>query len=115
LAPYPPYTENRQQHGASNPDAGFAHNPTFKLRRGLEHEGCGFVARGNKFVHLDDYALARRLPDQQLDTRWRQVLDGFLPAVFPAMKDLPGPPLSYLDAVAERMGHGPYLSRRPPP
>ena len=65
------------------------------LRRGLEREGCGFVARGNKFVQLDDYALAQRLLDRQLDTRWEPMLDGLLQAVFPAMHDIVGPRLSY--------------------
>lgn len=65
------------------------------LHRGLAREGCSFVARGNKFVQLDDYALAQRLLDQQLDTRWEQMLDGFLPAVFPSMEDIVGPRLAY--------------------
>lgn len=65
------------------------------LRRGLEARGCGFVAKGNKFVHIDDYALAQSLLDAQLDTPWVALLNGFLPAVFPAMRPILGPHLSY--------------------
>lgn len=65
------------------------------LRRSLQAQGCGFQAQGNKFLHIDDYALAQRLLDGQLDTRWEPMLDGFLPAVFPAMKEILGPHLSY--------------------
>ncbi len=65
------------------------------LRRGLEGHGCDFMAKGNKFLHIGDYTLAQRLLDEQLDTRWEQMLDGFLPAVFPAMKGILGPHLSY--------------------
>lgn len=65
------------------------------LRRGLEREGVGFVARGNKFAHIDDYALAQTLLDRQLDTRWEPMLGGFLPGVFPARQAILGPRLSY--------------------
>lgn len=65
------------------------------LRRSLEREHCDFIAKGNKFVHIDDYGKAQRILDRQLDTRWNQILDGFLPKVFPAMKKILGPYLSY--------------------
>ena len=65
------------------------------LRRSLEREHCDFVAKGNKFLHIGDYVLAQRLLDQQLDTRWEPMLSGFLPTVFPAMKEILGPHLSY--------------------
>lgn len=73
----------------------FAMNGREWLRRSLEKEGCAFIAKGNKFVHIDDYALAQRLLDKQLDARWDKVLSDFLPAVFPAMKSVLGPHLSY--------------------
>jgi hypothetical protein len=65
------------------------------LRRSLEHKGVDFVSRGNKFVHVDDYELAQRLLDRQLDTRWERMLDRFLSDVFPARQAILGPHLSY--------------------
>jgi len=65
------------------------------LRRSLEQEGVDFVARGNKFVHIDDYALAQGLLDHQLDTRWEPMLGKFLATVFPAKRAILGPHLSY--------------------
>jgi hypothetical protein len=65
------------------------------LRRGLEKAGADFVARGNKFVHIDDYGRAQRLLDRQLDTRWEHVLEGFLADAFPAKEVVLGPHLSY--------------------
>jgi len=65
------------------------------LRRGLERERCDFVAKRNKFLHIADYAMAQRLLDRQLKTRWERMLNGFLPAVFPAMTDILGPRYSY--------------------
>jgi len=65
------------------------------LRRDLEREGCDFVAKGNKFLHIDDYDQAQRLLDRQLETRWDRMLNGFRSTVFPAMKGILGPHLSY--------------------
>jgi hypothetical protein len=65
------------------------------LRRSLEKAGMDFVARANKFVHIDDYGRAQRLLDRQLDTRWERMLAGFLTDVFPARKTILGPHLSY--------------------
>ena len=65
------------------------------LRRSLEQEGVDFVVRGNKFFHIDDYALAQRLLERQLDTRWESMLGGFLTDVFPARQSILGPHLSY--------------------
>lgn len=65
------------------------------LRRSLEREGVGFLAKGNKFLHIADYQQAQHLLDQQLDTRFAELLKGFLPAVFPMMEDILGPYLSY--------------------
>ena len=65
------------------------------LRRCLEQAGVDFVARGNKFVHIGDYACAQRLLDRQLDTRWEPLLNGFLADVFPARQAIVGPHLSY--------------------
>lgn len=65
------------------------------LRRSLERAGRDFLARGNKFVYIDDYDRAQRLLDRQLDTRWDHMLDGFLADVFPAKEAILGPGLSY--------------------
>ena len=65
------------------------------LRRSLEKAGMDFVARGNKFVHIDNYDRAQRLLDRQLDTRWERMLKGFLADAFPAQQAILGPHLSY--------------------
>ena len=65
------------------------------LRRGLEREGIEFIAQGNKFLHLADYQKAQQLLDEQLDTRFTGLLDGFVQRIFPGMQDILGPHLSY--------------------
>lgn len=65
------------------------------LRRQLEHENIDFFAKGNKFLDISDYEKAQKLLDSQLDTRWTEMLNGFLPTVFPAMEKILGPHLSY--------------------
>lgn len=65
------------------------------LRRSLEKAGADFVARGNKFVHIDDYGRAQRLLDRQLDTRWERMLEGFVADAFPVQEAILGPHLSY--------------------
>ena len=56
------------------------------LRRMLDQEGVPYILQGNKFLHIEDYEIAQRLLDTQLDTRWESLLTGFLPDVFPAME-----------------------------
>ena len=65
------------------------------LRRSLEKNKIEFVAKGNKFLHIADYKQAQRLMDTQLDARFAELLQGFLPTVFPMMSDILGPYLSY--------------------
>lgn len=65
------------------------------LRRGLEKEGAGFHVHGNKFLHIADYHKAQQLLDQQLDTRFTEMLDSLTQRVFPGMEDLLGPHLGY--------------------
>ncbi len=65
------------------------------LRRSLEQEGIEFQAKGNKFLHIGDYEKAQQLLDQQLDIRFAERLNSFLPVVFPAMTDILGPYYSY--------------------
>lgn len=73
----------------------FALNGREWLRRSLEREGCGFMAKGNKFLHVDDFDKAQQLLNRQLDARWDTILGAFLPQVFPAMKSILGPNLGY--------------------
>jgi len=65
------------------------------LRRSLEQAGIEFLVKGNKFLHIDDYEKAQQFLDQQLDIRFAEMLNSFLPRTFPAMKDILGPHLSY--------------------
>lgn len=65
------------------------------LRRLLETEHVGFHVQGNKFLHIADCQRAQQLLDQQLDTRWPELLCSFLPAAFPTMKQTLGPHFSY--------------------
>jgi hypothetical protein len=65
------------------------------LRRSLDAAGCGYFANGNKFLHIDDYDLAQSLLDAQLKVDFREVLNGFIPRVFPIMQDVLGESLSY--------------------
>ena len=58
------------------------------LRRLLDKECVRYIMQGNKFLHIDDYEIAQQLMDTQLDTRWEDLLSGFLPDVFPTMPDL---------------------------
>lgn len=55
------------------------------LRRLMDKQGVQYILQGNKFLHIDDYAAAQKLLDSQLDTKWENVLSGFLPEVFPTM------------------------------
>lgn len=55
------------------------------LRRQLGKSGVGHVVSGNKFLQIDDYAMAQELLSGQSSVMWTEVLPGFLPAVFPSM------------------------------
>ena len=65
------------------------------LKRLLDKEGIPYVLEGNKFIDVADYEAAQRLLTSQLDTRWVETLSGFMPIVFPSMKDLLGDEMSY--------------------
>jgi len=65
------------------------------LRRSLEQAGIEFLAKGNKFLHIGDYEKAQQFLDKQLDVRFAERINSFLPVVFPAMQDILGPYLSY--------------------
>ena len=75
------------------------------LRRLLDKEGCPYLLHGNKFLAIDDYDLAQRLLDFQLDTRWNEALAAFLPEVFPTIATTLGEKLTYYWTVwRKRMG-----------
>jgi len=65
------------------------------LKRLLEKSGVGFALDGNKFFDVEDFEIAQKLLDSQLDTRWVDMLSGFLPDVFPSMQSLLGAEMSY--------------------
>ena len=65
------------------------------LKRLLDKSGCEYILKGNKFLDIDDYALAQEMLNSQLDTRWIDTLTGFLPDVFPSMRSLIGESLDY--------------------
>jgi len=65
------------------------------LKRLLDKEGVPYVLEGNKFLDVADYGAAQCLLNSQLDTRWAETLSGFLPIVFPSMKDILGDEMSY--------------------
>jgi len=65
------------------------------LRRRLEARGVDFLRQGNKFLHIEDYAMAQRCLRQQLDRQWPHLLNSFLPIAFPTMGQTLGPHLSY--------------------
>jgi hypothetical protein len=65
------------------------------LRRSLEQEKIEFLAKGNKFLHIGDYEKAQQFLDRQLDVRFAERINSFLPVVFPAMQEILGPYLSY--------------------
>ena len=65
------------------------------LRRSLDKEKCPYIVDGNKFLHIDDYELAQKLLNNQLDTKWEQMLSGFVQEVFPGMADILGEDMRY--------------------
>jgi hypothetical protein len=65
------------------------------LRRSLERRGIGFQVHGNKFLHIDDYRKAQQLLDEQLNTRFTDLLNDLTNRVFPIREDILGPHLSY--------------------
>jgi hypothetical protein len=65
------------------------------LRRSLERQDIDFLAQGNKFLHISDYEEAQSLLNRQLDVRFTKILNDFVSVVFPMMKEILGPHLSY--------------------
>jgi len=58
------------------------------LRRALDSEGCGYILHGNKFLHIDDYALAQKHLDAQLTADFEAILNSYVPLAFPTMTDI---------------------------
>ena len=65
------------------------------LRRALEREAIPFIRKGNKLLHVEDFARAQALLTAQLDTDWGELLDGLRREVFPDMARILGPHLGY--------------------
>jgi hypothetical protein len=65
------------------------------LRRSLDKEKCKYLVDGNKFLHIDDYELAQKLLDSQLEVNWEAMLSGFAQQVFPTMPDILGKDMEY--------------------
>ena len=65
------------------------------LRRLLDKSGGKYVLEGNKFLDIEEYDIAQQLLDSQLDTRWVEMLSGFLLDVFPSMQALLGEEMGY--------------------
>jgi len=53
------------------------------------------MIQGNKFLDIQDFGIAQRLMNSQLDTRWVETLNGFLPDIFPSMETLLGDKIGY--------------------
>ncbi|MCL1809453.1 MAG: hypothetical protein FWG42_06800 [Clostridiales bacterium] len=64
------------------------------LRRMLDKAGAKHVMSGNKLLDAEDFELAQKLLDSQLDTMWAEALAGFLADVFPSMGALLGEEMS---------------------
>jgi len=83
------------------------------LKRLLDKKGIPYILEGNKFLDIADYEVAQRLLDSQLDTRWVGTLSGFMPIVFPAMKDLFGDEMSYTWTLWQSEWAKDYIFRDP--
>ena len=65
------------------------------LRRSLDAVHCGYILNGNKFLHIDDYELAQKFLNEQYKADFENILNRFLPSVFPLMPKVLGNRLSY--------------------
>jgi hypothetical protein len=65
------------------------------LKRQLDKAGVGYDLCGNKFIHIDNYDIAQSLLNDQVFTRWIDMLAGFVPNVFPSMTSILGDNMSY--------------------
>jgi hypothetical protein len=83
------------------------------LRRSLDAAGCGYLKHDNKFLHLADYTLAQQLLDKQMDTHWNEMLNAFLPEVFPIMTQILGGRLDYYWTVWQSEWATDFIFDRP--
>ena len=83
------------------------------LRRLLDKASVKYVLDGNKFLAIEDYELAQRLLNSQLDTRWCEMLSGFVPAVFPSMEVLLDKGISYTWTLWQSEWAKDYIFRNP--
>ncbi len=65
------------------------------LRRSLEKSGIDHNVTGNKFSSIGDYGEAQQYLNAQRNSHWKEILEGFLPEVFPSMKNVLAEGLSY--------------------
>jgi len=65
------------------------------LRRSLDKHGCKYIISGNKFFDIEEYTLAQKLLNSQLETPWTDVLESFLPDVFPSLRGIIGHAINY--------------------
>ncbi|MDP4183017.1 MAG: hypothetical protein Q8942_18260, partial [Bacillota bacterium] len=49
----------------------------------------------NKFLYIDDYELAQKLLNSQLDVNWEEMMSGFAKEVFPTMSEILGEDMKY--------------------
>ena len=60
------------------------------LKRLLEKSGCKYILDGNKFFHMENYELAQQLLAGQPNARWIDMMNGFIPDIFPSMDEIFG-------------------------
>lgn len=65
------------------------------LRRSLERKGIDHIVHGNKFLYLSDYELAQKELSRQTKTPFQEVLDPFVPLLFPDKEEILGSLASY--------------------
>lgn len=65
------------------------------LKRHLEQQGIDFLKYKNKFLDIGNYEAAQNFFNIQLSTRWKDILDSFVPIVFPTMNQVFGTNFSY--------------------
>jgi len=58
------------------------------LARQMDHAGLKYRQQGNCFVWIEDYAQAQKLMDQQLQTHWAELLDGFAKQLNPVHESM---------------------------
>lgn len=65
------------------------------LARQLEKAGIGYERQGNKILQVERFDAMQPLLDQQLATRWCDLLDSFVPIAFPTITSTLGLDLHY--------------------